>query len=93
MNRHAAIAQIESEDVDAVSVFITGDKDSSARNTNIDDLTVFASTDKQVGNGRLNIAVGSERRTIYGLPHLAELSRQVYFDNLPNKIAQYKCEY
>ena len=44
MNRHAASAQIESEDVDAVSVFITGDKDNSARNANIDDLTVFGST-------------------------------------------------
>ena len=38
-------AQIESEDVDAVSVFITGDRDSSARNANIDDLTVFASAE------------------------------------------------
>jgi hypothetical protein len=47
MNRHAASAQIESEDVDAVSVFITGDRDNSARNANIDDLTVFAS-----GNAR-----------------------------------------
>ena len=47
MNRHAASAQIESEDVDAVSVFITGDKDNSARNANIDDFTVFASTEKE----------------------------------------------
>jgi len=38
-------AQIESEDVDAVSVFITGDKDNSARNANIDDLRVFASVE------------------------------------------------
>jgi hypothetical protein len=46
MNRHAASAQIESEDVDAVSVFITGDKDNSARNANIEDFTVFASIDE-----------------------------------------------
>lgn len=53
MNRHAANAHIESEDVDAVSVFITGDKDNSARNANIDDLTVFASIDKTNGSGRI----------------------------------------
>ena len=57
MNRHAESAQIESEDVDAVSVFITGDKDNSARNANIDDLTVFASTDKPTGSGRIKIQV------------------------------------
>ena len=55
MNRHAASAQIESEDVDAVSVFITGDKDSSARNANIDDLTAFASID---GRSRLSTKEG-----------------------------------
>ena len=52
MNRHAAIAHIESEDVDAVSVFITGDKDNSARNANTDDLTVFASIGEANGSGR-----------------------------------------
>ena len=57
MNRHAANAHIESEDVDAVSVFITGDKDNSARNANIDDLTVFASIDKQTEAAELRIPV------------------------------------
>jgi len=82
-------AQIESEDVDAVSVFMTGDKDNSARNANIDDLTVFASTDRTaelrtpVGKGG-----GLMRRTICGLPHLAELFRELDLDDLPSKVAK-----
>lgn len=46
MNRHAASAQIESEDVEAVSVFMTGDKDSRVRNANMEDFTVFASIEE-----------------------------------------------
>lgn len=41
MKRKAESAQIESEDVAAVNVLNTGDKDSKARNINIDDLNVF----------------------------------------------------
>jgi hypothetical protein len=41
MNRKAESAQIESEDVAAVNVLNTGDKDSKARNIKIDDLNVF----------------------------------------------------
>jgi hypothetical protein len=41
MNRKADRAQIESEDVAAVNVLSTGDRDSRARNTKIDDLNVF----------------------------------------------------
>jgi hypothetical protein len=77
MNRHAASAQIESEDVDAVNVFITGDNDNSARNANIDDLTVFASIAKANGNGRYEHTGCVARRkghTVCGLPRLAELS-------------------
>jgi len=92
INRHAASAQIESEDVDAVSVFITGDKDNSARNANIDDLTVFASTDDASGNGRLSTSImegGGEipKRTVRGLPRLVELVRQLDLNDLPNKIS------
>ena len=57
-NRHAARAQIESEDVDAVNVFITGDKDNSARNANMEDFTVFASGDEPSGNSRFNTRQG-----------------------------------
>ena len=88
MNRHAASAQIESEDVDAVSVFITGVKDSSVRNANIDDLNIFASIDKDDGNRRFSIPdrVGNKGRTVCGFPHLAELVRHLNLDDLPNKI-------
>jgi hypothetical protein len=61
MNRHAASAQIESEDVDAVSVFITGDKDNSARNANMEDFTVFASFGEASGNSRFNTTAGKTR--------------------------------
>ena len=37
MNRHADRAQIESEDVAALRVFNTGDKDIKERNIRIDD--------------------------------------------------------
>ena len=96
MNRHAASAQIESEDVDAVSVFITGDRDSSARNAKMDDLTVFASIIRKRPTENTSYGEeggGQERRTVCGLPHLAELFRQLYLDRLPNKIPQDKCEY
>ena len=60
MNRHAASAQIESEDVDAVSVFITGDKDNSARNANMEDFTVFASIDEAETAGSVHELRGRE---------------------------------
>jgi hypothetical protein len=43
INRHADKAQIESEEVAAVRVFRTGDSESKARNTKMDDLSVLAS--------------------------------------------------
>lgn len=42
MNRQADMAQMESDDVAAVSVRSTGDTDMRAKNTNIEDLTTFA---------------------------------------------------
>jgi hypothetical protein len=75
MNRHAVSAQIESEDVEAVSVFITGDRDSSARNANIDDFTVFASVDGMETAGSIHSRggrVGSRKLTVCGFPHLAK---------------------
>ena len=76
--RHAAIAQIESDDVEAVSVFITGDKDNSARKAKIEDLTVFASMDETETAGSIqrsmrNFGKENARHTIRGLPHLVEL--------------------
>lgn len=41
MNRDADRAQIESEEVAAVNVRRTGDRDMSARNVNIDDLRIL----------------------------------------------------
>ena len=91
MNRHAARAQIESEEVDAVSVFITGDKDNSARNANIDDLTVFASAEKTKGSGRFKKGRGREGEgirghTVCGIPRLTEAFRQLDVDKLPKEI-------
>jgi hypothetical protein len=42
MNRHAAKAQMESDDVAAVNVLSTGESDMSDRNTKMDDLIIFA---------------------------------------------------
>jgi hypothetical protein len=44
MNKKAERAQIESEDVAAVSVRKTGESDTSARNINIDDFSVLIPT-------------------------------------------------
>lgn len=86
-------AQIESEDVDAVSVFITGDKDNSARNANIDDLKVFASTETAEVRTPSRGGRGVIEHTVCGFPDLAELLRQSDLDGLPGKIAQGKGEY
>jgi hypothetical protein len=42
MNRHADSAHIVSEEVAAVTVLRTGVRDSKARNTRMDDLSVLA---------------------------------------------------
>ena len=90
MNRHAASAQIESEDVDAVSVFITGDKDSSARNANMEDFTVFASIEAS-GNSRFNTRAREgrdiTRLTVCRFPRLVEFVRQLDLDDLPHEVS------
>ena len=47
INKRADKAQIESEDVAAVNVFKTGERDISARKINIDDFVVFTPADKR----------------------------------------------
>lgn len=41
INKHAAKAQMESDEVEADNVRSTGDKDSNARKTKIDDFSVL----------------------------------------------------
>lgn len=48
MNKEAARAQMESDEVAAVSVLRTGDKDMSTRNIMIDDFITFRSKKREL---------------------------------------------
>lgn len=76
--------------MEAVSVFNTGDKDNSARNANIDDLTVFASAGNEQKEKKL---VEGGTRTVCRLAHLTELVRKLDLNDLPHGIAKGKCKY
>ena|ERR1700722_17983297 len=65
MNKKADRAQMESDDVAAVNVLSTGERDNSARNIRMDDLNVFTPAQKKVGRSAssLNIGKKHERST------------------------------
>jgi hypothetical protein len=62
MNKKADRAQMESDDVAAVNVLSTGERDNSARNIRMDDLNVF--TPAQQDASILSMYNGKETRTV-----------------------------